>query len=72
MFNKLYSKMERKPRGFYGDSAYDTCEVRGRLERDCVQANIPVNPRNGRKHILYDEEGCRMMGVCCREIQCIA
>jgi hypothetical protein len=37
MFNKLYDKMERKPRRFYGDSAYDTCEVRGKLERDGVQ-----------------------------------
>jgi transposase len=33
MFNKLYDEVERKPREFYGDSAYDTCEVRDRLER---------------------------------------
>jgi hypothetical protein len=61
MFNKLYDKMKRKPRRFYWDSAYDTCEVRGRLERDSVQANIPVNPKNGRKHTPYNEEGYRVM-----------
>ena len=32
-----------------------------RLEKDGVQADIPVNSRNGRKHILYDEEGYGMM-----------
>jgi len=31
MFNRLYDKMERKPGRIYGDSAYDTCEIRGRL-----------------------------------------
>ena len=60
MFNKLYNEVERKPRGFYGDSAHDTCEVRSRLERDDVQANIPVNPRNG-KQVPYDENGYRVM-----------
>jgi transposase len=61
IFNKLYDEVERKLRGFYGDSAYDTCEVRGRLEGDGVQANIAVNPKNGRRQIPYDEEGYRVM-----------
>jgi hypothetical protein len=34
MFNKLYDEVECKLREFYGDSAYDTCEVRNRLERE--------------------------------------
>jgi hypothetical protein len=34
MFNKLYDEVECKLRKFYGDSAYDTCEVRNRLERE--------------------------------------
>jgi IS5 family transposase len=37
MFN-LYDKMKSKPEEFYGDSAYDTCEVRDRLEKDGVKA----------------------------------
>jgi hypothetical protein len=53
--------VKSKPEGFYGDSAYDTYEVRDRMERDGVQANIPVNPRNGRGQIPYDEEGYRVM-----------
>jgi hypothetical protein len=53
--------MKNKPEGFYGDSAYDTYEVRDRLERDGVKANIPVNPRNGRGQITYDEEGYKVM-----------
>jgi hypothetical protein len=35
--------------------------VRDRLERDGVQANIPVNPRNGRRQITYDEKGYMVM-----------
>jgi hypothetical protein len=31
------------------------------MERDGVQVNIPVNPRNGRGQITYDEEGYRVM-----------
>jgi transposase len=62
IFNKLYDEVERKPREFYGDSAYDTCEVRSRLEMDGVQVDIPVNSRNGRRRMPYDEEGCRVMG----------
>jgi hypothetical protein len=61
MFNPVYDKMKNKPEEFYGDAAYDTYEVRDRLERDGVQANIPVNPRNERGQIPYDEEGYRVM-----------
>jgi len=53
--------MKNKPEEFYGDAAYNTYEVRDRMERDGVQANIPVNPRNGRGQIPYDEEGYRVM-----------
>jgi len=35
--------------------------VRDRLEKDGVKANIPVNPRNGRRQITYDEEGYKVM-----------
>jgi len=45
IFNNLYDKMERKPERIYGDSAYD--EVRDRLGRGGVEANMPVNPGNG-------------------------
>jgi len=38
-----------------------TIHVRDRLERNGVQANIPVNPRNGRRQIPYNEEGYRVM-----------
>jgi len=51
MFNNLYDKMKRKPKRIYGDSAYDTGEVRAKLKRDRVEANIPVNPRNGGRRI---------------------
>ena len=61
MFNPVYNKMKNKPEEFYGDAAYDTYEVRDRLERDGVKANIPVNPRNGRGQITYDEEGYKVM-----------
>jgi len=54
MFNHLYDKRRRKPGRIYGGSAYDTDEIRDRLERDGVKANIPVNPRNGQ--IPYDEK----------------
>jgi hypothetical protein len=30
--------MKNKPERFYGDAAYDTCEVRDRLEKDGVKA----------------------------------
>jgi hypothetical protein len=38
MFNPVYDKVKSKPEEFYGDSAYDTCEVRDRLEKDGVKA----------------------------------
>jgi len=31
MFNPVYNKMKNKPEGVYGDSAYNTYEVRDRL-----------------------------------------
>jgi hypothetical protein len=37
MFN-LYDKMKSKPEGFYGDSAYNTYEVKDRMGRDGVKA----------------------------------
>ena len=53
--------MKNRPDKLYGDSAYDTEEIRSKLKEDGVQANIPVNPRNGRKQIPYDEEGYKVM-----------
>ena len=44
MFSNLYGKIRCKPERIYGDSAYDTDEVRDRLG---VKANISVNPGNG-------------------------
>jgi hypothetical protein len=38
MFNPVYNKVKNKPEEFYGDSAYDTYEVRDRLEKDGVKA----------------------------------
>ncbi|MGC8850311.1 MAG: transposase, partial [Candidatus Bathyarchaeia archaeon] len=61
MFNEVYDRMKSKPNRLYGDSAYDTNDIRARLERDGVQANIPVNPRNGRRQIPYDKKGYRAM-----------
>jgi len=43
----------------YADSAYDTDEIRVRLEKDGVEAEIPINPRNGRKDIPYEVKGYR-------------
>jgi len=45
--------MERKPERIYGDSAYD--EVRDRLGRGGVEANIPVNHGNMGRQIPCDE-----------------
>jgi len=45
----------------YADSAYDAEEIRTRLEKDGVEAEIPINPRNGRKNIPYDVKGYRRM-----------
>ncbi|MGC9164296.1 MAG: transposase [Thermoprotei archaeon] len=61
MFDEVYGRLRDRPLRLYGDSAYDTDEIRLKLERDGVQANIPVNPRNGRRPIPYDERGYRVM-----------
>jgi len=61
VFKELYEKIEPKPVRLYADSAYDTDEIRIRLEKDGVEAEIPVNPRNGRKEIPYDVKGYRRM-----------
>ena len=61
MFNELFSRLRDEPIRLYGDSAYDADEIRLKLERDDVQINIPVNPRNGRKPIPYDEKGYKVM-----------
>jgi hypothetical protein len=34
-------------------------EIRAEPKKDVVQANMPVNPRNGRRWIPYDEVGYR-------------
>ena len=59
MLNNLYGEVRRRPERTYGDSAYDTDEVRDRLG---VKANIPVNHGNGGRQIPYDEEGYGVMG----------
>jgi transposase len=61
MFNHLYYKMKHKPERIYGDSACDVDEIRAKLEKDGVQADIPVNRRNGRRQIPYGEKGYRAM-----------
>jgi len=40
----------------YADSAYDTEGIRRSLESMGIEANIPVNPRNGRKQRPYNVE----------------
>jgi len=59
VFNELYDNP--KPERLYADSAYDTDEIRFRLKADGVEANIPVNPRNGRKRIPYNVKGYGLM-----------
>jgi transposase len=45
--NGLYDKVNPKPVRLYADSA------------DGVEAEIPINPRNGRREIPYDVKGYR-------------
>jgi len=61
VFKELYDRVNPKPESLYADSAYDTDEIRVRLKDDGVEANIPVNTRNGRKRIPYDVKGYRRM-----------
>ena len=51
-----------RPRELYADSAYDSNRVRAYLRDRGVKANIPLNPRSGRKPrrgrpCRLDEEG---------------
>jgi len=53
---ELIQGLERRPRELYADSAYDTESMRRSLESMGMEANIPVNPRNGRKQRPYNIE----------------
>ena len=60
----LIEELTAKPTELYADSAYDTEHIRSTLNQMGIQANIPVNPRNGRKpkpynHIQEDEKRSR-------------
>jgi len=46
---ELIGGLDGKPRELYADSAYD-------IESMGIEANIPVNPRNGRKQRPYNVE----------------
>jgi transposase len=61
IFNTIYTKMKNRPDKLYGDSAYDTEEIRSKLKEDGVQANIPINPRNGRKPKPYNQTTYKKM-----------
>lgn len=52
--NDLVDRLRRPPRMLYADSAYDTEAVKDTLESMEIEANIPVNPRNGRKPRPYN------------------
>ncbi len=54
--DELLDGLGEAPKELYADSAYDTEAIRGRLSSMNVEANIPVNPRNGRKPIQCDIE----------------
>ena len=53
---ELIQGLEVRPRELYADSAYDTEHIRRSLESMEIEANIPVNPRNGRKTKQYNVE----------------
>jgi len=53
---ELIGGLWEKPMQLYADSAYDTEGIRRSLESMGVEANIPVNPRNGRKQRPYNVE----------------
>ena len=59
--DELLDGLEKPPKELYADSAYDTEAIRYRLSSMNVEANIPVNPRNGRKPIQYDIETYKKM-----------
>jgi len=53
---ELVDGLERRPRELYADSAYDAESIREGFGSMNVEANIPVNPRNGRKPKPYEVE----------------
>jgi len=53
---ELVQGLEVRTRELYEDSAYDTEHIRRSLESMEIEANIPVNPRNGRKPKQYNVE----------------
>jgi transposase len=57
----LVRGLEGRPRELYADSAYDTESIREGLRSMNVEANIPVNPRNGRMPRPYEVELYRRM-----------
>ncbi len=63
--DELLEGLEEALKELYADSAYDTEAVRLSLMN--VEANIPVNPRNGRKPIHYDIEIHRKMSLQLRD-----
>lgn len=58
---KLIEGLEEMPRELYADSAYDAEALREGLKSMGIEANIPVNPRNGRKPKPYDIKLYRKM-----------
>jgi len=53
---ELIGGLWEKLRQLYVDSAYDTESIRRSLESMGIEANMPVNPRNGRKQRPYNVE----------------
>ena len=53
---ELVQGLEVRTRELYEDSAYDTEHIRRSLESMEIEANIPLNPRNGRKPKQYNVE----------------
>jgi len=57
----LVEELTAKPTELYADSAYDTEHIRSTLNQMGIQANIPVNPRNGRKPKPYNQTTYKKM-----------
>lgn len=53
--NELLEGIE-SPKELYAVSAYDSEAIRGKLSSMNVEANIPVNPKNGKKSKPYNAE----------------
>ena len=58
---ELLGNLERKPKEVYADAAYDTEDIRRCLLSMGIEANIPVNPRRGRKDRPYKLDLYRKM-----------